>query len=602
MISRDQAARSGRWLEPAITSSEKKLRHLLDVAARRGADEVALRRVWARLAQVPDLVHPNGNGGQEVQGGQGGQGGQRDGRIRWWPWALSASLVGAAAAVTILVLTPGPHSGEPVSASRATPVEAAEASGRPASAERLGDPGSDRRRSVLLAPATVRTGRGELLPLSLRGGTEVSLAAESELTLDGNDRPTVTVGEVRFHVPRQPSGQTFTVMARDYRIAVVGTRFVVRVSGPSTSVHVDQGVVEVWRVAADQRVARVGAGESWTSPLAAPDDIRSAHAARGAKTASKPASMTVSRAKHLARTSAMLGSVQRARGRHEDGASLSGAWASGAQAAGEMAPVTAPSATLSELGSASAPKGIPSGRTATGDTSTGAPAPVPPTAPTSPAAPALAPPSANLEVIALAIQAKTARASGNPERALAIYRALADKGGPAGENAEYETGRVQRDSLGQPQQAIASWRAYRARHPRGLLRIETDISIIETLVNSGDKSGALAEASEFIHRYPDGERHGEMARLVGDLSRERGECRAAVEAYDQALSDSRTRVTFRDDVTFHRATCLLASEPRQGTEALDAYLTGFPTGRFRSRAQRLIADVSSQQPPPSARP
>jgi hypothetical protein len=45
---------------------------------------------------------------------------------------------------------------------------------------------------------------------------------------------------------------------------------------------------------------------------------------------------------------------------------------------------------------------------------------------------------------------------------------------------------------------VAAWRAYRAEHPRGLLRIESDISVIETLVSAGDKGGALAEASEFV--------------------------------------------------------------------------------------------------------
>jgi tetratricopeptide (TPR) repeat protein len=192
------------------------------------------------------------------------------------------------------------------------------------------------------------------------------------------------------------------------------------------------------------------------------------------------------------------------------------------------------------------------------------------------------------EVAALLSQAKTARAAGERHKALGLYRKLVENGGPVGEDAAYEMGRLYRDELSQPREAIATWRLYRARNPRGLLRIEADLSIIETLMALDDKSSALSEASDFIRRYPEGERHPEMARLVGDLSRERGECQAAIDAYDEVLGDARSRGAILDEVTFHRAICLLRKSPGVGSEAIRAYSQKFPTGRYRAQAQRLM--------------
>jgi hypothetical protein len=202
------------------------------------------------------------------------------------------------------------------------------------------------------------------------------------------------------------------------------------------------------------------------------------------------------------------------------------------------------------------------------------------------------------EATNLLSQARAARSKGDARHALEIYRTLADRGGPAGENAEYEMGRILRDHLAQPRQAISTWRLYRAQHPRGLLRIESDILIIETLVSLNEKAGALAEASEFVRRYPEGERHAEMAKLVGDLSRERGDCRAAVDAYDEVLADGRLHRNVADDVTFSRSTCLLREDRAAGIAALQLYVRAFPAGRFRNQAQRLISDA----PAPSIAP
>jgi FecR protein len=183
--------------------------------------------------------------------------------------------------------------------------------------------------------------------------------------------------------------------------------------------------------------------------------------------------------------------------------------------------------------------------------------------------------------------ARSALAAGDTARALSLYRALAQRGGAAGENAAYEIGKILRDRLGQPANAVAAWRHYRAEHPSGVLRIETDVSIIETLVHAGDTSGALGEANDFIRNHPDSERRAEIARVAGDLYRTRADYKRAVVAYQVALASPQVRDA-AEPATFHRAECLVRLGDPSGAEATRAYLRRWPSGRFRTEAERLL--------------
>lgn len=209
-----------------------------------------------------------------------------------------------------------------------------------------------------------------------------------------------------------------------------------------------------------------------------------------------------------------------------------------------------------------------------------APTPAPAPAVTAPAAVAPAPVDPMQE-------AKAALAAGDPNRALDFYRAAISRGGPAGENAEYEVGRVQRDRLHQPAEAIATWKRYRSSHPNGLLRVETDVSIIESLVASNDSAAALAEANDFLRQHADSERRAEIARIVGDLYRERGDYSKAVSAYQMALAASRAR-DVTEYASFQRAACLIAMGQPSGNAALEQYLRAWPQGRFSREANRLL--------------
>jgi hypothetical protein len=119
-------------------------------------------------------------------------------------------------------------------------------------------------------------------------------------------------------------------------------------------------------------------------------------------------------------------------------------------------------------------------------------------------------------------QAQVALSEGHPQKALELLESLARGLGPAAENAAYEVGKILRYDLKRPRQALAAWYRYRTRFPHGMLRAETDISIVDALLVVGDKSGALAEADAFLSRYPDSERRGELTRIVQEL---RGESR-----------------------------------------------------------------------------
>jgi tetratricopeptide (TPR) repeat protein len=244
--------------------------------------------------------------------------------------------------------------------------------------------------------------------------------------------------------------------------------------------------------------------------------------------------------------------------------------------------------------------GVPAEGSANGPAEPQVASPVPP--PPAPPAPAPAPePAVTAPPVAPAPapdpmqQAKAALAAGDPNRALDFYRAAITRGGPTAENAEYEIGRVQRDRLHQSSDAIATWKRYRSSHPNGLLRVETDVSIIEALVASGDSS-ALSEANDFLRQHAESERRAEIARIAGDLYRERGDYAHALNAYQTALAASRTREV-TEYASFQRAACLIAMGQVSGNVALEEYLRAWPHGRFSREANRLLQGSARTKTP-----
>jgi len=339
--------------------------------------------------------------------------------------------------------------------------------------------------------------------LTLEGGVEAVIGRSGVMRID-DGAPRVEAGEVRFSVPHRQPGHPFVVHAEGYRVVVVGTRFGISVADAAVLVDVDEGIVEVWETASQRRLARLTPGERWNSPPIEASNTPAPPAAPAAPTAAPAAPAAVPTAAPTPSGFVMPSLLAHAhRGHHR-------------------------SVALASPGGA-------------GDDAE----------PASPGQPARDP----------AVAARAALSAGDPSRALALYRALAQGTGPSAENASYEIGKVLNEKMGQPAAAVSAWRRYRSVYPDGILRAEADVSIIETLAKSGDADGALSEASEFLRRRPDSERRAEIARLAGDLYRARGDCRHAVNMYQLAMGATRPRDAVEAAAT-HRTECLarLAAE------------------------------------------
>ena len=367
--------------------------------------------------------------------------------------------------------------------------------------------------------------------LTLEGGVEAELQHTSVMRIEGSDAR-VEGGAVRFKVPHRRPGHPFVVRADRYRVVVLGTRFGVAVaSDRRVDVDVDEGVVEVW--SSDVRLARLEPGQRWNSGV-------STDKASEDETAANPAGKAAEKETETPELPAaappekLVPSPGMKIGRPETRRRQS------TRGAARVAMVATPARSTVE----------------------------------SPGA------------------ARAALAAGDAPRALEIYRTLALKTGPVAEHAAYEIGRSLNER-GQSSAAVAAWRRYRSDYPNGILRVEADVSIIETLARAGETDDALTEATDFLRRRPDSERRGEIARVAGDLYRARGDCRHAVGAYQVALSASRAR-----DVTeaagFYRAACLVRDGGNNGVDALRSYLRSYPDGRFKRQATELIEQATSK--------
>jgi tetratricopeptide (TPR) repeat protein len=455
----------------------------LGEARARVPDDVTLRRMWARVADVEAPI--DGDLAAEADDGGGAVADMvrlratRGSRTPRWVWFAGGVGTTAALAVAFAGWLWPRHQATPGFAAATRPTVTVP--------ETRGDDALGR---VPAAEGTIRTGAGERLALTLVGGTEAHLASSSVMTIDRAGRAKVDGGEVAFKVPHQSTGRSYVVLAGPYRVVLLGTRFKLRMNDARrVFVDAEEGVVEVWDHA---RLARLGAGETWVSPETPADS------------AASPTNAAPAHAHPRGRTVA-----------------------------------------LASPGVASS---ISDDTEAT---------------------------------------AQAALAEGEPSRALGLYRTLVLRGGPAGENAAYEIGKILRDRLGQPANAVTAWRRYRADHPNGILRVETDVSIIETLVHAGDAAGALVEANDFLRNHPDSERRAEIARVAGDLYRSRADYKRAVSAYQIALASPLARDA-AEPAAFHRAECLVRLGDPTGAEATRAYLRRWPSGRFQVEAERLL--------------
>jgi transmembrane sensor len=414
-----------KWLENKTDPVEKWLGDALESAKARTGDEVARRRVWARIEDLP--LHA----GAPMR------------RSRTFVWPVLTGAVVAMGVVALLWFVPRPGQ-----VAQQTPDQVApKAAPAPGAAE---EPLSPRAQPI-------RAG-SQKAHVTLPGGAAVELDANSVLGWDAQRRPQVESGQARFEVDHQAPGNRFAVAAGPYVISVVGTKFRVGVTEGRVSVEVEEGVVEVSR---GGRTVRLTEGDSWAGPTHGPATSVEHRSVVNAGTR---------RVSHVASASPSPSTV-----------------------------ATAPSVAPAPVSNEPLPAALPT-----------SPAKAPVAAPEVIAA---SPTSANAELK----QARVALGEGRSEDALDILTRCARGTGPAAENAAYELGRVLRDRLHRPKAAVAAWNQYRGRFPHGLLRAETDLSILETLASLGENKSALAEADAFLEHYPRSERRQEVSKLAARL-------------------------------------------------------------------------------------
>ncbi|MBI3183061.1 MAG: tetratricopeptide repeat protein [Myxococcales bacterium] len=170
--------------------------------------------------------------------------------------------------------------------------------------------------------------------------------------------------------------------------------------------------------------------------------------------------------------------------------------------------------------------------------------------------------------------------------AVRLYESLARGGGRHAELSAYEVGRLKKRYLGDRAGAVAAFADYRARFPRGALRPEVDLSLIEAHLEAGSFSAALAEMDSFLATHPSSERRGEVLLLRANVLRERGE-------HERALADYLELVevpgTLGDDASYFAASCERATGRLEAARArLEHYLSRYPTGRHRLEAERNL--------------
>jgi tetratricopeptide (TPR) repeat protein len=159
----------------------------------------------------------------------------------------------------------------------------------------------------------------------------------------------------------------------------------------------------------------------------------------------------------------------------------------------------------------------------------------------------------------------------SPRDALPCYQDQAAQSGLAGETAQHEVARLWRDSLGEPDRALAAFQTQRSRFPNGVLRTEADLSIIELLPRLDRHADALAESEQFLTAHPKAERNGEIHLLRGNIYREVLRDLDHAEREYARAAESGGRVG--DDGRFLRAVCLEAlGRVDEARRAYEAYL------------------------------
>jgi outer membrane protein assembly factor BamD (BamD/ComL family)/protein-disulfide isomerase-like protein with CxxC motif len=432
--------------------------------------------------------------------------------------------------------------------------------------------------------------------LLVREGTEVALSQEAHGAVVALSR-----GGVVASVAKQPQGKSFAVLARDVRIEVVGTLFSVE-SSDAVTVRVAEGIVLVDRAGAR---ARLTAGQCWSSRTGSIESCAAPLDAQNARALTRPSG---SEGRVVLEGEADLDVTADGIGLghppiqwwttalpHEVAASAHGlridrnfvvpprgeVRVALALPVGVVASVPAPEPGPAPVRVARphqprpAPVALP-------DVVDQPPLALPPPPPVEPA-----PGSEELfnQALRLAREGRFAAAA-------AAFESLSQGSDSFAAQSLYELGRLRHQSLKDPKGALAAFDSYRQRFPNGMIREEVDLTAVEAALSAGEPLRARTEADAFLAVHPRSERERLVRRIRADLSREAGDCAAALRDYDRLLEEDPSGPE-ADDATYDAALC----EARLGGAAaararLERYLSRFPAGKHAAQAVQALGKAA----------
>jgi FecR protein len=171
--------------------------------------------------------------------------------------------------------------------------------------------------------------------------------------------------------------------------------------------------------------------------------------------------------------------------------------------------------------------------------------------------------------------------------AVACYLAEMERGGIATETALYEVARLRRDELDDPAGALEALELYRARFPRGMLRPEVDLSIIDLLAKLNRHHDALAEIGRVLREDPGRARAAELLLRRANIYRGvLGDCGRA--EHDYAVVEQ-LRAPAVDDASFFRGACLQSlGRADEARVELRRYLDAADPRAFGDEARRRL--------------